>query len=112
MAPDRGSLGLVQQLAEITHLEHVTKHATRQLEDLATVRDAEQRLHVSRLPQGAVIDRCHHGFARASAGDHQVSMPPERARPRLAPLYRHQKTRFDFLQGRRTPCRFLLKSLA
>ena len=52
VALNGGPLALVQQLAEVAHLEHVAKDATRLLEDLAAVRDIQQRLDASRLPQG------------------------------------------------------------
>ena len=82
MALNGGPLALVQQLAEVAHLERVAKDATRLLEDLAAVRDIQQRLDASRLPQGAVIDRGHNGLPRAGRRDHQIAMPSELARGR------------------------------
>ena len=77
-----GPLALVQQLAEVAHLEHVAKDSTRLLEDLAAVRDVQQRLDASRLPQGAVIERGHDGLSRARRRDHQIAVPSELARGR------------------------------
>ena len=82
VALNGGPLALVQQLAEVAHLERVAKDATRLFEDLAAVRDIEQRLHASRLPQGAVIDRGHNGLPRARRRDYQIAMPSELARGR------------------------------
>jgi hypothetical protein len=56
-------LALAQKFTEVAHLEHVPKDSTSLVEDLAAVRDVQQRFHASRLPQGPVIERGHDGLA-------------------------------------------------
>ena len=70
MTLNGGPLALIQQLAEVAHLEHVAKDSTRLLQDLAAVRDVKQRLDASRLPQGPVVERGHDCLSRARGRDH------------------------------------------
>ena len=82
VAANGGPLALVEQFAEVAHLRHMPKDSTRLIEDLATVRDVQQRLDVSRLPQGTVIECGHDGLSGARRRDHQIAVPPEPARGR------------------------------
>ena len=99
MALNGGPLALIQQLAEVAHLEHVAKDSTRLLEDLAAVRDIQQRLDASRLPQGPVVERGHDGLSRARGRDQQIAVPSELARGRELLKHRFLEVpRLDFEQ--------------
>src|SRR6266849_4879901 len=99
MALYGGLLAVIQQLAEVTHLEHVAKDATRLLEYLAAVRDVQQRLDPPRLPQGPVIERGHDRLSRARGRDHQIAMPSKLARRREFLKHRLlEVSRLDFEQ--------------
>ena len=82
MALYGGPLAVIQQLAEVAHLEHVAKDSARLLQDLAPVRDVQQRLDASRLPEGPVIERGHNRLSRARRRDHQIAVPSKLARRR------------------------------
>jgi hypothetical protein len=82
MALYGGPLAVIQQLAEVTHLEHVAKDPPRLLQDLAPVRDVQQRLDASRLPQGPVVERGHDRLSRARGRDQKIAVPTELSRGR------------------------------